>query len=317
MTAITGVLPAERDGSQFLWLDLTRKCQLACVHCYNASGPDGGHGTMTREDWIALLDQAADCGVDHVQFIGGEPTTHPHAAELVGHALGVGLRVEVFSNLVRVTDQWWELFRREGVTLATSYYSDRAEEHDAMTGRRSHARTRANIEKAIGLGIPLRVGIIGNSEQRIAAAKRDLEALGVTRIGADHVRAFGRGGQDQAPDPGNLCGRCGAGRAAIGPNGDVSPCVFSGWMNVGNIQDAPLAAILGSAAMTEANATIRSAVRTERKCRPDKDKCYPDQTPCFPAKGPCRPDQSPPTPCSPQQQCNPGHETDRCFPDGY
>ncbi|MDT0345850.1 SPASM domain-containing protein [Streptomyces litchfieldiae] len=145
----------------------------------------------------------------------------------------------------------------------------------------------------------------------------DLEALGVTRIGADHVRPFGRGAQDQAPDPAGLCGRCGDGRAAIGPNGEVSPCVLSGWMTVGNVHDDPLATILGGTAMTSASATIRTSARAERKCRPDKEKCYPDQTPCYPAQGPCAPDQAPPTPCSPMNQCNPGYETDKCFPDGY
>ncbi len=31
-------------ATEFLWLDLTRLCTLACVHCYNGSGVDGGHG---------------------------------------------------------------------------------------------------------------------------------------------------------------------------------------------------------------------------------------------------------------------------------
>lgn len=35
------------------------------------------------------------------------------------------------------------------------------------------------------------------------------------------------------------------------------PCVFSTWMGVGNVQDAPLNAILGGPEMDEANAIIR------------------------------------------------------------
>lgn len=120
------------------------------MHCYNESGPEGTHGTMTREDWVSVLDQAAICGVRDVQFIGGEPTMHPDAAELVGYALTVGLKVEIFSNLVRVSARWWELFQCEGVSLATSYYSDRAEEHNAITGRRSHRRTWRTSERPSG-----------------------------------------------------------------------------------------------------------------------------------------------------------------------
>jgi MoaA/NifB/PqqE/SkfB family radical SAM enzyme len=63
-------------------MDLTRQYQLNCTHCYNGSGPGGGHGTMSREDWSKVLHQAATGGVRNVQFIGGEPTMHPDFAGL-------------------------------------------------------------------------------------------------------------------------------------------------------------------------------------------------------------------------------------------
>ncbi|MGY4959002.1 radical SAM/SPASM domain-containing protein [Streptomyces nigrescens] len=264
MTVTTSIetASAEKTTTRLLWLDLTRKCQLNCTHCYNASGPDGTHGTMTREDWISVLDQAAAHGVRNIQFIGGEPTMHPNFADLVDHALTIGLNVEVYSNLVHVSNECWKVFQRKGLSLATSYYSGQAEEHDAMTGRRSHHRTRANIEKAVQLAIPVRVGLITADEgQHVTDTQQDLEALGVSKIRVDHVRPFGRAAQGQAPDLSKLCGRCGTGRAAISPTGEVSPCVFSGSMGVevGNVQDSPLATILSGSAMAEANASIRAA----------------------------------------------------------
>ncbi|WP_234347342.1 radical SAM/SPASM domain-containing protein [Streptomyces specialis] len=278
---------AERSMPRFLWLDLTRKCQLACVHCYNASGPDGTHGTMTRQDWINLLDQAAASGVRSVQLIGGEPTMHPDFTDLVEHALSLRLKVEVFSNMVRLMDTWWELFQREGVSLATSYYSDQSGQHNAMTGRPSHGRTRTNIAKAVQLGIPLRVGIIvGSDQQRAVQARRELEALGVRNVHIDRVRPFGRGAQGSDQDAGNLCGQCGTGKAAIGPTGEVSPCVFSGWLGVGNVRDTPLAAILSGIAMARANDTIRGATKS----------------------GQCDPG------CEPNAECDPGYPLSDCSP---
>lgn len=61
----------------FLWLELTGKCGLECVHCYAESGPSGTHGSMTADDWKSVIDQAVAAGVSMVQFIGGEPTLHP------------------------------------------------------------------------------------------------------------------------------------------------------------------------------------------------------------------------------------------------
>ncbi|MFH8749844.1 radical SAM protein [Streptomyces rimosus] len=158
---------------RFLWMDLTRKCQLSCAHCYNESGPGGTHGTMHREAWISVLDQAMALGIRKVQLIGGEPTMHPDFPALLGHALNAGLEVETYSNLVHVPIRCWNLFRRPGASLATSYYSATAEKHNAVTGRRSHQRTRANIEKAVRFGIRLRVGIVSATEHRMSTRRSE------------------------------------------------------------------------------------------------------------------------------------------------
>jgi MoaA/NifB/PqqE/SkfB family radical SAM enzyme len=131
----------EATVPRMLWLDLTRRCQLSCSHCYNSSGPDGDHGTMTSEDWIRVLDEATDCGVQQIQLIGGEPTMHPAGAKLVEHALGLDLRVEIYTNLVHLPAPWWELFQRDGVSLATSYYSAQAAEHNADPGQHRAGRS--------------------------------------------------------------------------------------------------------------------------------------------------------------------------------
>lgn len=271
-------LPSRPRPPRLLWLDLTRRCQLACIHCYNESGPQGGHGTMSREGWLRVLDQAADYGVRNVQFIGGEPTMHPHFAELVDHALNIGLHVEVYSNLVHVSRRCWELFQRQGLTLATSYYSDRATEHDTVTRRPSHRRTRANISQAVGLGISVRVGIVTTEGDRETdAARRDLAGLGVTRISVDRVRPFGRGGEGEGQEEelSHLCGGCGDGTAAVGPDGTVSPCVFSGHLGVGNVEKTDLADILRGSAMAEISAKIRAVTVGGDPCDPTETECTP------------------------------------------
>ncbi|MEY9859728.1 MoaA/NifB/PqqE/SkfB family radical SAM enzyme [Catenulispora sp. GAS73] len=274
--------PAKKSAG-FLWLDLTRKCQLECLHCYNASGPDGDHGTMTREDWIRVLDQAIRTGVEKVQLIGGEPTMHPDFADLLSHAVSIGLQVEVYSNLVHVKAEWWELFRQPGVSLATSYYSENPPEHNEITGRDSHRKTRANIARAIGFGIPLRTGIVAmRPTQNIERTTGDLVSLGVLKVGVDRLRRFGRGeGSHPTCDVNELCGNCGDGRAAIGPDGSVTPCIMSSWLRVGNVKTTALAGILAGEEMARATATIPKRVAVDpcdpgAECRPDAYPCQPD-----------------------------------------
>ena len=97
----------------------------------------------------AVIDEATTLGVERVQFIGGAPTLHPDLAHLISYALGIGISVEVFSNLVRVTPALWEAFQQPGVSLAASHYSPNADEHNAITRRHSHDKTLANVREAL------------------------------------------------------------------------------------------------------------------------------------------------------------------------
>ncbi|MGH3415940.1 MAG: SPASM domain-containing protein [Actinocrinis sp.] len=78
-----------------------------------------------------------------------------------------------------------------------------------------------------------------------------------------------------------MCGRCGKGVAAVGPDGEVWPCVFSRWLTVGNVLAQPLAEILTGSAMADAVATI--PVFEGRACDPDTE-CSPGHPPTS-----CRP----------------------------
>lgn len=274
----------ERSSVTFLWLEITGRCQLTCVHCYARSSPSGTHGSMTTADWERVIAEAAAEGVRTVQFIGGEPTLHPALAELIEHALAHTLAVEVFTNLVHVTAALWETFSRPGVSLATSYYSADPERHAAITGRPAHRRTRANIAKAVGAGIPLRAGIIDlRPEQRADRAVSELTDLGVPAIGYDRLRGLGRGARaDQAPAS-QLCGQCGLDSAAVSPDGAVWPCVMARWMPVGNVQQHSLGEIFSALPGARADLTKQGMRVTV-----DQTKNPGNCTPCGP-QGNCYP----------------------------
>ncbi|MFD7131293.1 radical SAM protein [Streptomyces sp. NPDC059894] len=260
-----------------LELEITGKCQLTCTHCLSESSPQATNGRMTPEDWCAVITDAAALNIRTIQLIGGEPTVHPHWQKFTELGLSLGLHVEVYSNLFHVRDEWWGVFSRDGVTLGTSYYSDDPEEHDKITGRAgSYARTRSNIRKAVTRGIPIRAGIVQvHPQQRIAEARAELEAMGVTNINTDRVRAVGRAMlPGTKPALSEMCGRCTRGRAAVLPNGDLAGCVLSRDFPAGNVRTTPLAELLGGEAWTELAARIPAP---RAACTPD------DSSDCDPA----------------------------------
>jgi hypothetical protein len=101
------------------------------------------------------------------------------------------------------------------VRLATSYYSDDVAEHEVITkGRGNYAQTKANIVEALRRSIPLRVGLVEIRDgQRVEQARDELETLGVTEIGTDHLRQVGRGVRQRQPSIDQLYGHCARGKS--------------------------------------------------------------------------------------------------------
>lgn len=284
MTITAAVSPFETDteGITFLELEITGNCNLHCAHCYADSGPRGTHGTMTVADWKNVIDQAyVHETIASVQFIGGEPTEHPAFAELMTYALETGLGVEVYTNLVAVTPELWELYSHPNAYLATSYYSDVPETHDAITRRKgSHFATLTNIKEAVRRGIIIRAGVVEQHPgQRATEAAEQLRDLGVI-VNHDRMRAVGRGDQTRSgiSSVTELCGKCAKNNLAIGPNGDVWGCTISRFLpSPGNVKVTPLAEILASTAFGQLRAVIPPRIRG---CGPDSDSapsvCGPD-----------------------------------------
>lgn len=267
-----------------LSLELTGRCQLECVHCYADSSPRGDHGTMTVDDWREVIDSAATVGVSKVQFIGGDPTAHPHLYDLVVHARAAGLPVRVYSNLVAVSERLWEVLTLPGVSVATSYYSSTPEYHDTITGRPgSHARTRANIVRVVDSQVPLHVAVTDTGSTADAiAAEAELCLLGVTDIGRDRVRLLGRAAARVLPDPAALCGRCGTSQAVVLPDGTLAPCGMGRWLSGGNVRHTPLDELLAGEQWRKAMAAVPRA--SGGGCTPhDSSDCNPSgETACDP-----------------------------------
>jgi MoaA/NifB/PqqE/SkfB family radical SAM enzyme len=183
----------------------------------------------------------------------------------------------------------WSLFERPGVRLATSYYSMDAARHDAITGRRSHDRTLANIGEAVRRNIPLRVSVIQVHEhQAVDRAVAEMRALGVRHVGTDRLREIGRGVRETGTGPAELYGGCADGKLAVLPTGDVVPCLLSRWVVLGNVRttrigdlyehshEARIALVAATAASGE------DARERAHRCSPDGDGGVCEQPTCLP-----------------------------------
>lgn len=88
-------------------LNLTRRCNLRCAHCYLDAGTraDGGAGELSTDEVTGLLDSLAALGDGiMVVFTGGEPMLRRDLETLTRHAAGRGLMAVVGTNGMLLDD---------------------------------------------------------------------------------------------------------------------------------------------------------------------------------------------------------------------
>lgn len=289
---------------EFAWIELTNQCNMQCGHCYNMSSP---HSTerdlLTTSDYRRALVDLAALNCKQVQFIGGEPTLNKDLPALIEQAKGLGFQhIEVFTNLLSLSDALLSQLKKHDAHLATSFYSHRPEVFDAITKRvGSFERIVTNIKRVVAMGVPLRAGVILMAEnaEHLEPTTALLRELGVENIGSDTVREIGRAQTDEAPSMTQLCGSCAGDIVSIGPDGVVSPCNMSKAWSAGSLLDASLRDIVASERLSKIRSDIAEAApqRVEMVCTPKTcspyDACCPSTQSC----GPCAPNGC--SPCYP------------------
>jgi len=83
---------------QVVW-NITRACNLKCLHCYESAGIKGAD-ELTTEEAMRGIDILADAGVLILAFSGGEPTIRPDILQLIQHASDRGMFTAVATNAV-------------------------------------------------------------------------------------------------------------------------------------------------------------------------------------------------------------------------
>lgn len=281
------------DGLDFLWLEVTSKCNLECVHCYVSSTPHLPlYGDMECQDWKDVMEEAYECGCRRLQFIGGEPTIHPDLPELISHSRDIGYEfVEVFSNGTVLTDELKRCYLQNQVKLAFSVYAPQGETHDAVTQRSgSFEKTIETIRWALEHNLEVRVGVIDmpRNGEAVKETCAFLRSLGVESVGVDRARGIGRGAdRAENADPfEELCGACWKGKLCVSASGEIFPCIMARDFTVGT-QEEGIGSVLNGKSLNQfrlRQAEHQSDNGTSASCGPDE--CSPDV--CSP-KWPCEP----------------------------
>jgi len=114
--------------------NLTKRCNLACRHCYAAAEAEGAPGELSTAEGRQLLDELADYGVPVVLFSGGEPLVREDLPELVAHAAERGIRPVLSTNGTLLDEERARTLRDAGLAYAGVSVDGLRERNDRFRG---------------------------------------------------------------------------------------------------------------------------------------------------------------------------------------
>ena len=145
------VMSHDMNELLLLAVNLTRRCNLACAHCY-LDAATLKHGTadeLTTGEVRGLLDDVARCGEGPMVILtGGEPLMRRDLEEIIAYGASQGLAMVVGTNGTMLTTRRVGTLKEAGVLgLGISVDSLNPARHDSFRGREgAWAKTMAGIE---------------------------------------------------------------------------------------------------------------------------------------------------------------------------
>src|SRR6266481_1959080 len=141
-------------------IELTRRCPLTCLHCYN-NLPMGDVGAknheLTLEEHKKLLDELAEMGVVWLLYTGGEIFARKDFFDIYIYAKQKGFLITLFTNGILIDEEVADklaLWRPLGIEI--TLYGHTEETYEKLTGvPGSFARCRNGVKLLMERNLPL------------------------------------------------------------------------------------------------------------------------------------------------------------------
>lgn len=141
----------------FLMVDITRKCNLSCTHCFVGCGPHREEH-MSKENLEACLDVCQKYGFKYMDVTGGAPEMNPHFEWFIREAASRGIPTTLRTNLCILERPEYshlpELYAELGITVVASlpHYKERNSEKQRGKGSFSPAIRMLQKLNQLGYG---------------------------------------------------------------------------------------------------------------------------------------------------------------------
>jgi AdoMet-dependent heme synthase len=151
-----------KDPFIVIW-ELTRACQLKCLHCRAEAQYRRDHRELTLEEGKHLIDQIYDMNNPMLVFTGGDPLMREDVFDIAKYAIDKGVRVSMTPSATpNVTKEAMEKAKDVGLARwAFSLDGPTKEIHDHFRGTEgSFDLTIERIKYLHELGLPLQINTV-------------------------------------------------------------------------------------------------------------------------------------------------------------
>lgn len=190
------LLQFSADKKPVVVWNVTRRCNLKCVHCYAHARDEEFAGELTTEEGKAVLDDLAAFGAPVVLFSGGEPLVRPDLTQLAEYAVGKGMRAVISTNGTLIDSRAAAELKKIGLSYVGISLDGLDEVNDKFRGVKGSFQKALNGIKACqdaGIKVGLRFTMNRRNAGEIPGIFDLLEAQQIPRVCFYHLVYAGRG----------------------------------------------------------------------------------------------------------------------------
>jgi len=178
--------------------NVTRACNLRCVHCYAHAVAQSEERELGRKEAFGMLDDLAGFGVPVVLFSGGEPLVRKDLLDLAMYAVDHGMRAVISTNGTLITREKAKELKKVGLSYVGVSLDGIGEINDRFRGKRGAFKDAVagirNCQEA-GLKVGLRFTISRLNSEEVPRIFDLLESLSIPRVCFYHLVYAGRGSE--------------------------------------------------------------------------------------------------------------------------
>jgi pyrroloquinoline quinone biosynthesis protein E len=181
-----------------LWLlcELTYRCPLHCVFCYNPVDFSTTGTELTTDEWLRVLREARAAGAVQLGLSGGEPLVRDDVEIIVAAAHDLGFYINLITSGVGLTEARLAALKRAGLDhIQLSFQDSTRKMNDFLSSTRTFelkSKVAALIKKydyPMVLNVVLHRLNIDHVEEILAMAKTMEADYAVLRLGIQESRA--------------------------------------------------------------------------------------------------------------------------------